>query len=354
MSKILFKEGFILLIRQLKMLTKTFKDLCFKVRTLAIRSFVQPHHLLILIIFLSVIFSNIYFSQVSLAQSESARRMSELDHNQIGKVIDNLDKYTPVIDEDIDAIKSEIAYNQADDYLNKNNSLATEASKLEREYIVQKGDTMSSIAKNFSLHVASLIDRNNIAIDKIESLQVGEKLIIPSYDTSSSDQWLVQLNSKKEKDRQLALKKQQDQKKKLAASNRSVVARERADGGYEGEASNGWNNPINYRYISRGIQRGHTGIDMVADIGTPIFASKAGKVIEITRGYGSGWGLSILMDNGDGQSSRYAHMSSFAVGVGDYLGQGQLLGYSGNTGWSTGPHLHFEARYNGRPFNPWR
>lgn len=315
----------------------------------------QSSHQTIFFLAVIIILMNIFTAQASDYEGiEDHWVFLELENDQFISMINTISPYTVNIDEDIEALKTEIALSASDGYLDKNQSLITEASKLETEYLVQKGDTMSGIAKKFNMHVATIIERNGIAVDQIENLHPGQSLIIPPKDTSDSREWLAQLNAKKEQERQLALKKQQEQKKKLAQANRSVTYRERADGNYEGETSGGWAQPINYRYISRGIQRGHTGIDMIANVGTPIYASKSGKVIESTGGWGSGYGLSLLIDHGSDQTSRYAHMSKFSVGVGDYVEQGQVIGYSGNTGWSTGPHLHFEARLNGRPFNPWR
>ena len=79
-------------------------------------------------------------------------------------------------------------------------------------------------------------------------------------------------------------------------------------------------------------------------VGTPVIAAGSGKVIGITGGWGGGYGNSILLDHGGGRHTRYAHLSQINVGLGDYVSAGQNIGLSGNTGWSTGPHLHFENR----------
>ena len=93
----------------------------------------------------------------------------------------------------------------------------------------------------------------------------------------------------------------------------------------------------------------HAGIDIAAPTGTPIYAAKAGTVL-VASAQG-GYGLAVVIDHGD-MTTLYGHQSRIAVGVGARVGQGALIGYVGNTGNSTGPHLHFETRYGGSPLNP--
>jgi murein DD-endopeptidase MepM/ murein hydrolase activator NlpD len=94
----------------------------------------------------------------------------------------------------------------------------------------------------------------------------------------------------------------------------------------------------------------HAGIDIANSIGTPIWASKAGTVI--FAGVESGYGNTVIVDHGNGFSTLYAHMSRIGTSQGARVGQGQTVGAMGNTGHSTGPHVHFETRYNGSPRNP--
>ena len=99
--------------------------------------------------------------------------------------------------------------------------------------------------------------------------------------------------------------------------------------------------------------RMHEGIDISVPEGTPIRAAADGTVILMQSEYESGgYGNYTCIDHGGGLSTCYAHQSSFAVSVGASVNQGDLIGYSGNTGHSTGPHLHFEVRVNGAPTDP--
>jgi len=97
--------------------------------------------------------------------------------------------------------------------------------------------------------------------------------------------------------------------------------------------------------------RMHEGIDFTAPIGTPIYATGDG-VVERLKGKMSGYGKVIVIDHGYGYESLYAHMSKKIVKPGDKVKRGQIIGYVGNTGRSTGPHLHYEVRKNKKPVNP--
>lgn len=94
----------------------------------------------------------------------------------------------------------------------------------------------------------------------------------------------------------------------------------------------------------------HNGVDLAWRQGTPIYASKSGYVTTAT--YGSAYGYYVTINHMDGFSSLYGHMTHYVVSSGDYVNQGQLIGYMGSTGWSTGPHLHFTIFYNGTSVNP--
>jgi murein DD-endopeptidase MepM/ murein hydrolase activator NlpD len=96
--------------------------------------------------------------------------------------------------------------------------------------------------------------------------------------------------------------------------------------------------------------RMHEGIDVGAPTGTPIRAAAAGTVIY--AGWLGGYGNLTVIDHGGGVATAYGHQSSLAAGSGAYVAQGQVIGYVGSTGHSTGPHLHFEVRVNGVPQDP--
>jgi len=102
--------------------------------------------------------------------------------------------------------------------------------------------------------------------------------------------------------------------------------------------------PITHQYAL------HSGVDIGVPEGTPIHAAAAGQVI--VAQYITGYGYTIIIDDGNNVANLYAHQERFAVSAGEKVAQGQVIGYVGMTGWATGPHLHFEVRINGNPVNP--
>ncbi|HIZ53744.1 MAG TPA: M23 family metallopeptidase, partial [Candidatus Enterococcus avicola] len=115
-------------------------------------------------------------------------------------------------------------------------------------------------------------------------------------------------------------------------------------------ASSGWGMPVSNVSVSSrfswrtdpfgsGASELHNGIDMVGSSGTPIYASKAGTVVQAS--YDPSAGNHVIIDHGDGYYTYYMHLSSFAVSAGQSVGQGTTVGGMGTTGSSTGVHLHF-------------
>jgi len=111
-----------------------------------------------------------------------------------------------------------------------------------------------------------------------------------------------------------------------------------------------WTSPLtNYTWM-RGFTSFHTGVDLAASPGTPIYAARSGRVI--FAGWNSyGYGYTVVLAHGP-FTSLYGHMSSINVGCGQDVAAGQVIGGVGNTGNSSGPHLHFEIRYNDQPQDP--
>ena len=152
---------------------------------------------------------------------------------------------------------------------------------------------------------------------------------------------------------------------RLAAANKNNVAG--GDGGSSSTssssgsgASSGFVPPLNYLTVTCaygwrihpiwGDKRFHSGVDLAANQGDPIYAIASGTVT--TASYSDAYGYNVSISHGNGYGSMYAHMTNYIVSAGDFVSQGQVIGYVGTTGWSTGPHLHFEIYVNGGTVNP--
>lgn len=147
-----------------------------------------------------------------------------------------------------------------------------------------------------------------------------------------------------------------EQKAALAQQNKNNVA----GGGTVAGGGSGFTAPLSYMTVTCafgprihplwGTASNHTGVDLAANQGAPIYAIASGTVT--AAGYSDAYGYNVTIAHGNGYGSMYAHMTHYTVSVGQPVTQGQIIGYVGSTGWSTGPHLHFEIYVNGAPVNP--
>ena len=181
------------------------------------------------------------------------------------------------------------------------------------KYKVKSGDTLKSIAKDHKGDLQEILDFNNLSINS--NLAVGDTIIIPDGEL-------------------------------LHASSKTTVASSvstRETKGY-------FIRPVTKGTRTQGIH-GYNAVDIAAPIGTPIVASASGTVV-ISRGSGwnGGYGSYIVIKHSNGTQTLYAHMNEVIVYAGSSVVQGQVIGYVGNTGKSTGPHLHFEVRGAKNPF----
>jgi murein DD-endopeptidase MepM/ murein hydrolase activator NlpD len=101
---------------------------------------------------------------------------------------------------------------------------------------------------------------------------------------------------------------------------------------------------------TKGASTNHKGVDWATPIGTTVYASNAGTVS--FAGWASGYGYAVYINHADGRQTRYGHLSKVLVSAGQTVAQGERIALSGNTGRSTGPHVHFEIRINGTAVNP--
>ena len=190
-------------------------------------------HLGIICVALFALIANLFFSKTDLtiAVSSEGDIISAIDPVQEAQFIRDIDQYTYFISEDTDSFELAALLDRSDGYLSKDlgdNSVSTQIAKKDFEYSIQQGETISGIANKFDIHVVSLVEANKLSVNDLENLKSGQNIIIPANDTSDSMQWLTDLNSKKEAERQLALKQEQAKQAKLAAAKRAVVTRDSA------------------------------------------------------------------------------------------------------------------------------
>lgn len=131
-------------------------------------------------------------------------------------------------------------------------------------------------------------------------------------------------------------------------------------GGPGGPSSSGWLTPVPYYTLTspfgmrlhptQGVWKMHYGVDLACAQGTPIYASRSGQVVLASYNWSAGYYVNI--NHGDGYSSVYMHMTYYVVSAGQNVGAGEIIGYVGSTGDSTGPHLHFGILKNGNYVNP--
>ena len=243
-------------------------------------------------------------------------------------------------------------------------------------YSVQAGDTVLAIAGKFGLQPETLLWANNAIEQNPDRLSIGDELnilpvngvlhIVHAGDTLSTlaTKYKVATDSiAGYADNQLANSSAQ---LKIGAQlvipggtkpfilptvvgGTQLYTSPAPGNALKGSGSFSWPTAgsITQRYWS-----GHPAVDIGSWTGAPVSASDNGYVIEVGWGWSSGYGNHVIIDHGNGFSTLYAHLSSVYVKVGENVTRGEQIGAAGNTGNSTGPHLHFEVRYQGVPRNP--
>ncbi len=176
-------------------------------------------------------------------------------------------------------------------------------------HTVKPGETLDAIARAYGVSAESLRQANNLRGEP----QVGARLFVPEPKTvplasfqGSGLQWPVR-----------------------------------------GPISSGFGPRIHPIY---NVPSFHTGIDIAVAEGTPVRAAAPGRVT--VAGWEGGFGLLVIIDHENGYETYYGHLSKVLVSPGHYVQAGDVIALSGNTGLSTGPHLHFEVRYLGTPVDP--
>ncbi len=239
---------------------------------------------------------------------------------------------------------------------------------------LKQGETIQDLASRFGLSVTEVARANDL--NSPTDLEAGDLVLLPGVQAKTTYDRLLQIReaerkAREEEERRLAeerrqreeaRRKQQEEQRRLEQQARTRQQQQvqsqprlRRANAVVAAAGYRWPMPsftITTYFGRRGVfQRFHTGIDLAAPTGTPIYAARAGQVD--TAGWSRfGYGLHVILDHGAAQETLYGHMSRIAVRPGQWVARGDLLGYVGSTGWSTGPHLHFEVRVGGAARNP--
>jgi len=183
---------------------------------------------------------------------------------------------------------------------------------------IKKGDTISALAKKYNVTAEKILAYNQIISD--EQLSIGQNLIVPDGVIKAAP----------------------------APANTSLASNLRKKSSESNALGMIW--PTTSRRITQYYSWRHLAIDIGGQTGAPIYAARPGKIIK--SGWGTGYGNYIIIDHGDGTKTLYGHMSKLYAKNGEQVEQGAVIGALGSTGWSTGPHVHFEIIVNGKKINP--
>lgn len=228
----------------------------------------------------------------------------------------------------------------------------------DREALEAEMDALEETKNSLAEMEATLLEQRAEADSLLLQLAEAEK-------TMSAD-YLANLQAEEEQ-MALIMAAQAEYEKALSAEEAARLAQANANNvAGSGSTSNvtpstsGFVNPLSSITVTCaygwrihplwGNESFHTGVDLAANSGAPIYAVASGTVTTAT--YNDAYGYCVEISHGNGYGSFYGHMTNYIVSSGDFVSQGQVIGYVGSTGWSTGPHLHFEIRINGSAVNP--
>ena len=197
------------------------------------------------------------------------------------------------------------------------------------EYTVKKGDTLSGIAVKFDVSQSDILEYNDI---EASSIKVGMKIVVPNAEPIAP---------------KVVVQTKPVAKTSTSTSTKTTVVTKTLESTPKDEDNNEdstvkFINPIPGSILTQGIHDGNA-VDFGAPIGTSVYATASGTVlIAKSGGYNSGYGSYIVINHEGGAQTLYGHLSSVLVSPGDTVKQGDLIAKSGNTGRSTGPHLHYK------------
>jgi len=319
----------------------------------------------------------------TLKSEEDVQQLLDSIKSQYAEGISNLENVS--FREIVEIVPTSVEFHEVQD-VKVIEAKIKEGQETVDEYIVKEGDTFWSIAKAFHIDPDELLKLNSNL--EPEKLQLGQKIRLSSpksllnvvtteiieyeepvpFETETQkDSSMFSNESKVIQNGEEGLKRVEARVIKVNGTKEKteiiseqvikepvnkIVMQGTKTPVSKGSGSFAWptRGSLSSRY-GRRWGRLHKGIDIANSRGTPVYAADSGKVI-FSGWHNGGYGNLIQIDHGNGIVTYYAHLSKRVVSSGSSVSKGDLIGYIGNTGRSTGPHLHFEVRVNGSPRNP--
>jgi murein DD-endopeptidase MepM/ murein hydrolase activator NlpD len=194
-------------------------------------------------------------------------------------------------------------------------------------HTVKSGDTISRIAKLYGVEDEKILSSNNIG----GTLKIGDKIIVPGGSKLATAVTIA---------------------KTANTTGLSIIRNLVKSPAVTPVAGSKMVWPTVGHRITQYFSWRHNGVDIANKVGTPLYAADSGTVEIAASGWNGGYGNTIVINHGGGKKTRYGHLSKLYVKVGDKVDEGENIGLMGSTGNSTGPHLHFEVLINGTRYNP--
>jgi murein DD-endopeptidase MepM/ murein hydrolase activator NlpD len=197
-------------------------------------------------------------------------------------------------------------------------------------HTVKSGDTISKIASVYDVDEEKILSSNDLGA----VLRIGEKVMVPGGNKISKPKITVS--------------------QPIVNTGISIIrdlvtpSAPKVDNAAAVDSKMAW--PTEGRRITQYYSWRHTGLDIANKTGTPLYAAEDGTVE--FAGWSSGYGYNVVINHGNSKKTRYAHASQLFVKAGDSVSRGENIAAMGSTGWSTGPHIHFEVIINGKKYNP--
>ena len=295
------------------------------------------------------VFLSFFLFVLTIFSAHSQTSTSINTNNQFFPTITNLTSQNPVFKQ----------YSQDVEQNYKNLATDKETSLLIYKYIPTKDDTLMSIAARCNISYDSIATLNRIS--SIHSNISGKTILLPTlpglFIPKKSQNTIESLLLCRKFDKSEVLCYIINDEEFYFLENQKLIGTERIFFLNDNIRSPLPNGILSSEYGMRqspisGKDLFHNGIDLAAELKTPVLSCLSGKILEC--GYNSTYGNFVVVLHDDNMKSFYAHLDSFACKQDDYVSTGQIIGYVGVTGLTTGPHLHFEIYVSGQTKDPWK